>query len=109
MELPRDVLGIVYRYIFDYRYRRLQLEYKRKWLDYELDHELDYDIDPRYSWDDNSCMFVEYVPYAPFPPLRTANWRPLGEGFERDSYPVGWFAGYKVIYMGRSHQLPKNY
>ncbi len=40
--LPKDVLSIVDRYVFDYNYTRLRSEYKDMWLNkmYDKDHKI---------------------------------------------------------------------
>ncbi len=61
MELTKDILGIVYRYLVDYNYSRLKKQYKKVWLNKR--NTLD-----RIFWNDNQNQFQTWDKCV-------ANWR----------------------------------
>ncbi len=67
MELPKDILGIVYRYVFDYNYSRLMKQYADVWLNGENSYD-------RIFWDDGRSRFKSWS-YC------VANWRDCIENY----------------------------
>ncbi len=90
--LPKDLIGIVDRYLFDYRYALVRQEYERVWLNDYLN------TTDTIFWDlfyNEFCTMHRYV----------ANYRDLTLN-KPIFFPIGKF--YDVTGVGRI-PLPKNY
>lgn len=89
--LPKDVIAIVDRCLFDYKYAQVKRQYRCVWLnDFE-------NLDNKIYWDDEDVEFATNHRHV-------ANWRtvPL---IDRTGHSVGRFYEYRPANIG----LPNNY
>ncbi len=95
MELPKDISGVVYRYVFDYSYSRLKQQYKDIWLNCPVINDLLVDgskLDAIY-WNDNSSSFETSS-------RRTANWRTW---YDEDEDVYNFYTGNRSCVINAEH------
>ena len=71
--LPKDIIAIIQRYVFDYVYRELKKEYQYRWLNPQ-----------NIYWGDYFMRFVKKLPDYSWRYI--ANWRELGYNHHNDRY-----------------------
>ncbi len=94
--LPKDIIAIVQRYVFDANYSDLKQQYKQKWLN-------------NIHWDDHSQLFAFKRDY--YNTFFVANWRNWIHLPDIQLYGIRTFHNvvtrtHKARYI---HELPKRY